>query len=167
MGQSKKLFCRLISLSANSLKGLNQVQRLSSDSDSESSPVQSSSSTLNSMQQSSSSTSAATAMTSFINEFLDQQQKQKQSGKVVASLQESLHFLDSKISEENVRICIDREYFLEDSMSFYKSVRFDPSKRLKVQLSNEPAIDIGGVTRQFFSDLFESFENGGDGFPPL
>ena len=106
-------------------------------------------------------------MTSFINEFLDQQQKQKQSGKVVASLQESLHFLDSKISEENVRICIDREYFLEDSMSFYKSVRFDPSKRLKVQLSNEPAIDIGGVTRQFFSDLFESFENGGDGFPPL
>lgn len=117
MGQSKKLFCRLINLSANSLKGLNQVERLSSDSDSESSPVQSSSSnsnslqqssssTLNSMQQSSSSTSAATAMTSFINEFLDQQQEQKQSGKVVASLQESLHFLDSKISEENVRLCI-------------------------------------------------------------
>ena len=42
MGQSKKLFRRIISLCANSLKGLNQVERLSSDSYSESSPVQSS-----------------------------------------------------------------------------------------------------------------------------
>ena len=40
-------------------------------------------------------------------------------------------------------------------MSYYKQLDFDPKKRLQIQYRGQPAVDTGGVTRQFFTKSLE------------
>jgi len=103
-------------------------------------------------------------MQTFLNDVLDQQQTSQPK---FASLEESLTYLNSKFSEDSARLSVDRNFLLDDALSFYKSDKFIPTKKLKVRFDGEPAVDTGGVTRQFFSDLFEIFETGADGVPAL
>ena len=100
---------------------------------------------------------------SFVNELLDKNQVPK-----FKSLAKTLAFLNSKVDQESsVRLSIDRSFLFDDAMAFYKGQSFDPEKVLKIRYQNEPAIDTGGVQRQFFTDLFEMLENGSNGLPPL
>lgn len=40
-------------------------------------------------------------------------------------------------------------------MAYYKDPSFDPTKRLRVLYTGQPAVDTGGVTRHFFSQLLQ------------
>jgi len=37
----------------------------------------------------------------------------------------------------------------------YKAVTFDPSRPLRVSFLNQPALDTGGIRRQFFTDVLD------------
>ena len=50
---------------------------------------------------------------------------------------------------------------LTDALAYYESPAFDPARSLRVSYSNQPAIDTGGVLRQFFTTVKEKFINGG------
>ena len=47
-----------------------------------------------------------------------------------------------------------------DAASYYKSTDFDPSCPLQISYTSQPAVDSGGVLRQFYSDLFEGLADG-------
>ena len=48
---------------------------------------------------------------------------------------------------------IDEEDLLSDAIAFYKCEMFDPTKPIRVIMRTQPAIDIGGIRRQYFSDV--------------
>ena len=52
---------------------------------------------------------------------------------------------------------IDADDILHYSLSTYKSTWFDPTRPLMIQYCMQPAIDTGGVLREFYSDLFHAF----------
>ncbi len=54
-------------------------------------------------------------------------------------------------------ISIDSDDAWVDAVTFYKSTRFDVTKRLRVQLNGQPALDTGGVRTQLYSAVFEQF----------
>ena len=45
-------------------------------------------------------------------------------------------------------------------MAYYKSIQFDASCPLRIIFQGQPAIDSGGVLRQFYSNLFEGLVQG-------
>ena len=51
----------------------------------------------------------------------------------------------------------DEEDILEEALLHYKHPSFDPSTPVRVSLKGQPAVDTGGVTRQFFNDVLRSF----------
>ena len=58
------------------------------------------------------------------------------------------------MSHRPVRIMIDdEESMLEEPVVYYKHPSFDLSAPIRVRFNNQPAIDTGGVTRQFFTDV--------------
>ena len=51
----------------------------------------------------------------------------------------------------------DEEDILEEALLHYKHPSFDPCTPVRVSLKGQPAVDTGGVTRQFFNDVLRSF----------
>ena len=49
---------------------------------------------------------------------------------------------------------MDVENLIGDAFHFFKTGTFDSSRKLRVRFTNQPAIDDGGLTRQFFNKLF-------------
>ena len=49
------------------------------------------------------------------------------------------------------------ERLVEEAIAFYKSSKFSPSAELRVAIEDQPAVDVGGVRRQFLSDVFMHF----------
>ena len=45
----------------------------------------------------------------------------------------------------------------EDAVTFYKSSRLDISKQIRVRISNQPAIDVGGIRAQLYSTVYGVF----------
>ena len=45
----------------------------------------------------------------------------------------------------------------EDAVTFYKSSRLDISKQIRVRISNQPAIDVGGIRAQLYSTVYGAF----------
>lgn len=45
----------------------------------------------------------------------------------------------------------------EDAVTFYKSSRLDLSKQVRVRISNQPAIDVGGIRAQLYSTVYGAF----------
>ena len=191
MGQSKKLYCRLKYINSEALKIDNNIIdeedlelqeavlpstptsiRRAIPASTSTSPHPSTSTavlpstSINSPAASTSSLdyeSLLNSTNSLVNELLD-----KNHVPQFSFLAETLAFLNSKVEQESfVRLSVDRSFLFDDAMAFYKGQNFDPKKVLKIRYQNEPAIDTGGVQRQFFTDLFELLENGTNGLPPL
>ena len=90
---------------------------------------------------------------------------------VPVSLQSILKELQKGMSAEKEKLKIDEEDILSDAMSYYKDINFDAKKRLRVLYKGQPAVDTGGVTRQFFTQLLnvisEMFFHGSDYKSPV
>ena len=42
----------------------------------------------------------------------------------------------------------------ERAIAFYKGCRFSPNAQVRIMIGKQPAVDTGGVRRQFFCDVF-------------
>ena len=58
------------------------------------------------------------------------------------------------------KLRIDEDDILNDANAYYKSPSFDPTGPLRMQFTGQPAVDTGGVKRQFFTQLKEQFISG-------
>jgi hypothetical protein len=54
-------------------------------------------------------------------------------------------------------MCLDVNDLFNDAISFYKNSEFNPEQPIRVTFDEQPAIDGGGVLRQFYTDLFSIF----------
>lgn len=59
------------------------------------------------------------------------------------------------MSTQKEKIRVDEEDILNDAMAYYKDPSFDPTRRLRVLYTGQPAVDTGGVTRHLFSQLLQ------------
>ena len=73
---------------------------------------------------------------------------------LAVSLAEVLQSLaDKVITGPEIKITIDPDDLIADTIAFYKnSTAFDASKRVRVQYKSQPAVDTGGIRREFFND---------------
>lgn len=67
--------------------------------------------------------------------------------------------LKEKITKEGKKVKIDPEDLLSDALQVYKHPNFDPVRPLIVQYKSQPAVDTGGVLREFYTDVFKEFVN--------
>ena len=72
---------------------------------------------------------------------------------IIANLGKQMQGIKKKIQ-------IDPEDIINDAVAYYKSPTFDPCRSLRVTYTSQPAIDSGGVLRQFYSDVFEELAAG-------
>lgn len=49
---------------------------------------------------------------------------------------------------------VDEQDLLNDAITYYKDPDFNPSKRLQIVYSGQPAADTGGVVHHFYTQLF-------------
>ena len=49
--------------------------------------------------------------------------------------------------------------WVEAALSFYKQLRFNKHAGVRISIRDQPAIDLGGVRRQFFSVVFNTLIN--------
>ncbi|XP_068752902.1 uncharacterized protein [Montipora capricornis] len=75
----------------------------------------------------------------------------------IDSLKSLLKELGKNMSEEKVKVTIEEEDILNDALTYYKSPAFDAKKKLRIRFKGQPAEDTGGVTREFFTKLFQYF----------
>ncbi|XP_068694197.1 uncharacterized protein [Montipora capricornis] len=69
----------------------------------------------------------------------------------LAEVQQSL--ADKVITGPEIKITIDPDDLIADTIAFYKNATaFDASKRVRVQNKSQPAVDTGGIRREFFND---------------
>ncbi|XP_028418229.1 uncharacterized protein LOC114543462 [Dendronephthya gigantea] len=61
-----------------------------------------------------------------------------------------------------LRITTDANTMLSDALATYKNPKFNGSRPLRVSFANQPAIDTGGVSREFFDKVYEKLANGDD-----
>ena len=59
------------------------------------------------------------------------------------------------MGQEKVKVTIGEEDILNDALTYYKSPAFDAKKKLRIRFKGQPAVDTGGVTREFFTKLFQ------------
>lgn len=76
------------------------------------------------------------------------------------SLVKIINNVGKKLTGKKKKIEIDPDDIISDAISYYKSLDFDPHCPLRVTYTSQPAIDSGGVLRQFYSDLFEGLAEG-------
>ena len=71
-----------------------------------------------------------------------------------------LERMKSQIEEDQVRLSLDEsdeEDMLFSVLEFYKSPSFAPKLKLKVRFRGQPGVDVGGVRRQMFTNVFTEF----------
>ena len=73
----------------------------------------------------------------------------------IDSLKSLLKELGKNMSQEKVKVTIEEEDILNDALTYYKSPAFDANKKLRIRFKGQPAVDTGGVTREFFTKLFQ------------
>lgn len=59
-----------------------------------------------------------------------------------------------KVTRTLIKLRIDAEDILSDAIAFYKRNDFDLSRRIRVYFNGQPAIDTGGVKRQYCSETW-------------
>jgi len=99
---------------------------------------------------------------SLVNTLLDNQEKSKESGKNFSNLQSALEYLKFNVLDEKKRIRIHQSNALEEGFELLKGQEFDQKEKLVVSYKNQPAIDTGGVLRQFYTDCFAQMVDGGN-----
>lgn len=66
---------------------------------------------------------------------------------------ESLLELGTKVKGDVFKIKVDPDDILGDALAIYKDPEFDPASPLRVTYRGQPAVDLGGVKCQFFTDV--------------
>ena len=61
--------------------------------------------------------------------------------------------LEEGLSKEKEKLRVVEEDLFNDAICYYKDPDFDEKKRLRIVYQGQPAVDTGGVTRQFFTKL--------------
>lgn len=70
------------------------------------------------------------------------------------SLREELNELQKNFDHgPKEKLRVDEEDVLNDAITYYKDSDFNPSKRLRIVYTGQPAADTGGVVCQFFTQL--------------
>lgn len=80
---------------------------------------------------------------------------------------DSLTMLQDKVKGDSVKVKVDEEDCLLDALGIYKKPTFDPTSPLTIRFKGQPAVDTGGVLKQFFSCLFQQMITGVDGLEAL
>ncbi|XP_044165556.1 uncharacterized protein LOC122949535 [Acropora millepora] len=76
------------------------------------------------------------------------------------SIHDELEKLAKKLNGPRFKLRIDEDDILNDAIAYYKSPSFDPTRPLRIQFTGQPAVDTGGVKREFFTQLKEQFISG-------
>lgn len=76
------------------------------------------------------------------------------------SIHEKMVKLAKKMHGSRFKLRIDEDDILNDAIAYYKSPSFDPTRPLRIQFTGQPAVDTGGVKREFFTQLKEQFISG-------
>lgn len=97
---------------------------------------------------------------STLDSLLNKECGQEEESSEVKSLSEILQKLNNKMKSRPAKLTIDQDDLFNDAIAFYKNAAFDPETPLRITFSDQPAIDGGGVLRQFFTDLFSCFIEG-------
>ena len=79
---------------------------------------------------------------------------------VYPSLANIVKTVGKKLVGRKIKLEVDPDDIINDAISYYKSIDFDPHCPLRIAYRSQLAIDSGGVLRQFFSDLFEKIDEG-------
>ena len=79
---------------------------------------------------------------------------------VCESFVQVINILGRKLTGKREKLEVDEDDLIEDAVAYYKSIQFDASCPLRITFRGQPAIDSGGVLRQFYSDLFEGLVQG-------
>ena len=79
---------------------------------------------------------------------------------ICESLVQIINILGRKLTGKRKKLEVDEDDLIEDAVAYYKSIQFDASCPLRITFRGQPAIDSGGVLRQFYSDLFEGLVQG-------
>ena len=72
----------------------------------------------------------------------------------IDSLQSLLKELGKNMSQERVKVKIEED-ILNYASAQNKRPEFDVKKKLRNQFKGQPAVDTGGVTREFYTKLFQ------------
>ena len=80
---------------------------------------------------------------------------------------EILDRLASKLSGELLRVKVDEDNLLMQALSIYKDPKFDPTRPLTITFENQPAVDIGGPKREFYTQLFHGIVTSDGSVVPL
>lgn len=74
-----------------------------------------------------------------------------------ATLAEAIKDLRQKYINGPVsKVTIDPDDIIVDTIAYYKTNEFDGSRKLRVSFANQPGVDTGGLSRQFFTDATEA-----------
>lgn len=76
------------------------------------------------------------------------------------SIHEKMEKLAKKMHGSRFKLRVDEDDILNDAIAYYKSPSFDPTRPLRIQFTGQPAVDTGGVKREFFTQLKEQFISG-------
>ena len=79
---------------------------------------------------------------------------------IYPSLGEIIKNVRKKLTGRKEKLEVDPDDIISDAISYYKSIDFDPYCPLRIAYKSQPAVDSGGVMRQFYSDLFEGLAEG-------
>lgn len=59
-----------------------------------------------------------------------------------------------------MKLKVDEDDILGDALAYYKNPAFDARRPLRISFTGQPAIDTGGVCKEFFSAVKEQFVKG-------
>ena len=76
------------------------------------------------------------------------------------SIHDKMEKLAKKMHGSRFKLRIDEDDILNDAIAYYKSPSFHPTRPLRIQFIGQPAVDTGGVKREFFTQLKEQFISG-------
>ena len=78
------------------------------------------------------------------------------------SVEGSIQYIGWNIDADKIqKINVNEEDLFSDMIGFFKSIKLNQSHKLKVRLSNQSAVDTGGVLRHVFTKCFEYMVEGG------
>lgn len=97
-----------------------------------------------------------------VNDLLDEQKIVK-----FKTLDDSLLKLRALFSSEKRRIKVVPTECLEEALIYYKDGDFDHNIKLSVTFKGQAAVDTGGVTRQFYTNVFDQMTTGCEEIPPM
>ena len=102
---------------------------------------------------------------SLVNELLDGQKSQ--TSQKFKTLGEALAQKRLLFSEEKNRIKVLSSECLEEALIYFKNSEFDPKVKLTVTFKGQAAVDTGGVTRQFYTNVFDQMITGYEEIPRM